>query len=130
MVVAVVKLHYYLAPQDRLTRIVKPLLRLLHSSSEIASAALEDCALIVEQRPVCSPSFRFMLDVELIIPDPQPQDIFVDYLSSFFVKFSDPPESRRTRLRIIIALTNESNIRIVLKELLVRSVLLSSLKLN
>ncbi|GAA5993961.1 hypothetical protein JCM5350_008340 [Sporobolomyces pararoseus] len=96
VVSAVIKLHYYLGLPDRQSRIVKPLLRLLHGSPEIAAAALEDCALIVEQRP----------------------DLFVDYLSSFFVKFSDPPESRRTRLKIIVALTNESNIRIVLKELL------------
>ncbi|GAA5915200.1 uncharacterized protein JCM6883_001765 [Sporobolomyces salmoneus] len=96
VVSAVIKLHYYIGLPDRQSRIVKPLLRLLHGSPEIASAALEECALIVEQRP----------------------DLFIDHLSSFFVKFSDPPESRRTRLRIIVALTNESNIRIVLGELL------------
>lgn len=54
------------------------------------------------------------------------QDLFVEHLSTFFVRFSDPRESRRTRLRIMVALANEQNIRIVLKELVVESLLSSS----
>ncbi|GAA5860737.1 hypothetical protein JCM1840_001947 [Sporobolomyces johnsonii] len=96
VVSGVVKLHYYLAPSNRLTKLVRPLIRLLKGAPEVAAVALEDCALIAEERP----------------------DLFVDHLSTFFVCFSDSAESRRTRLRIIIALTNESNIRVVLRELL------------
>ncbi|GAA5959599.1 hypothetical protein JCM21900_002950 [Sporobolomyces salmonicolor] len=96
VVSGVVKLHYYLAPSNRLTDLVRPLLRLLKGAPEVAAVALEDCALMAEERP----------------------DLFVDHLSTFFVRFSDSAEIRRTRLRIIIALTNESNIRVVLRELL------------
>jgi len=48
------------------------------------------------------------------------QDLFEKHLSSFFVRFSDPVESRKTRLRVLVALARESNIRVVLHELLVR----------
>ncbi|CEQ42338.1 SPOSA6832_04133, partial [Sporobolomyces salmonicolor] len=96
VVSGVVKLHYYLAPSNRHTDLVRPLLRLLKGAPEVAAVALEDCALMAEERP----------------------DLFVDHLSTFFVRFSDSAEIRRTRLRIIIALTNESNIRVVLRELL------------
>lgn len=37
------------------------------------------------------------------------------------MRFSDPVESRRNRLRVVIALVNAGNIKVVLRELLVRS---------
>lgn len=48
----VVKLHYYLSPPSRLAKIAPPLLRLLPGPPEVATVALEDCALLAEQRPV------------------------------------------------------------------------------
>ncbi|GAA5905071.1 hypothetical protein JCM8208_007675 [Rhodotorula glutinis] len=96
VVMGVVKLHYYLSPPSRLAKVAPPLLRLLRGPPEVATVALEDCALIAEQRP----------------------ELFVKHLSSFFVRFSDPVESRKTRLRVLVALATESNIRIVLRELL------------
>ncbi|KPV73944.1 uncharacterized protein RHOBADRAFT_54528 [Rhodotorula graminis WP1] len=96
VVMGVVKLHYYLSPPGRLAKIAPPLLRLLRGPPEVPTVALEDCALIAEQRP----------------------ELFAKHLSSFFVRFSDPVESRKTRLRVLVALATESNIRIVLRELL------------
>lgn len=52
VVSAVIKVYYYLAPADRLPKIVRPLLRLLKSSREVHAVALEDCIVIAEQRPV------------------------------------------------------------------------------
>ncbi|TNY20410.1 adaptin N terminal region-domain-containing protein [Rhodotorula diobovata] len=96
VVSGVVKLHYYLSPPNRLAKIAPPLLRLLRGPPEVAAVVLEDCALIAEERP----------------------DLFEKHLSSFFVRFSDPVESRKTRLRVLVALARESNIRVVLHELL------------
>lgn len=52
VVLGVVKLQYYLGSSARQEKCVKPLLRLLQSSPEVAAVALENCALIAEQRPV------------------------------------------------------------------------------
>ncbi|GAA5995986.1 uncharacterized protein JCM10292_004872 [Rhodotorula paludigena] len=95
VVSGVVKLHYYLAPTNRHGKLVRPLLRLLQGPPEVAAVALENCAVMAEERP----------------------ELFVSHLASFFVKFSDPVESRRNRLRVLVALAHESNIRIVLREL-------------
>ncbi|GAA5901016.1 hypothetical protein JCM6882_006002 [Rhodosporidiobolus microsporus] len=97
VVSATIKLHYYLAPSSRHTRLIKPLLRLLHSSPpEISSIALEQCALLAEARP----------------------QLFEAHLGAFFVRFGEPVEVRRNRLRVVVALAGEGNIKVVLKELL------------
>ncbi|ORY50688.1 Clathrin/coatomer adaptor, adaptin-like protein [Leucosporidium creatinivorum] len=96
VVSAVIKVYYYLAPADRLHKIVRPLLRLLRSSPEVAGVVLEDCSLVAEQRP----------------------DLLADHISEFFVRFSDPLLTKRARLRILVALANPSNIQVLLKELL------------
>ena len=49
------------------------------------------------------------------------QDLFTEHLSTFFVRFSEPVEGRQARVRILVALANESNIRTILSELLVRT---------
>ncbi|TKA51232.1 hypothetical protein B0A53_05808 [Rhodotorula sp. CCFEE 5036] len=97
VVLGVIKLHYYLGPPTQQHKVVRPLLRLLQGEPEIAAIALENCALLAEQRP----------------------DLFAEHLSTFFVRFSEPVEGRQARVRILVALANESNIRTVLSELLV-----------
>ncbi|GAA6038326.1 hypothetical protein JCM8097_003945 [Rhodosporidiobolus ruineniae] len=96
VVSATIKLQYYLSPPLRHPRLIRPLLRLLHAPPEIASLALEQCALIAEDRP----------------------QLFADHLGAFFVRFEDGVESRRMRLRVVVALAGEGNIKVVLKELL------------
>lgn len=53
------------------------------------------------------------------------QDLCAEHLSTFFVRFSEPVEERQARVRILVALANESNIRTILSELLVRAFLSS-----
>lgn len=53
VVLGVIKLHYYLGPPSQQHKVVRPLLRLLQGEPEIAAIALENCALLAEQRPVC-----------------------------------------------------------------------------
>ncbi|GAA6018845.1 hypothetical protein JCM8202_002255 [Rhodotorula sphaerocarpa] len=96
VVLGVVKLHHYIGGPARQQKVVKPLLRLLHGEPEIVTLALEACVLLAEQKP----------------------ELFKDHLSTFFVRFSEPVEGRRARVRILIALANESNIRLILQELL------------
>ncbi|GAA5985274.1 hypothetical protein JCM10908_002598 [Rhodotorula pacifica] len=97
VVLGVIKLQYYLGPPGRQQKVVRPLLRLLQGEPEVAAIALENCALLAEQRP----------------------DLFAEHLSTFFVRFSEPVEGRQARVRILIALANESNIRTILSELLI-----------
>ncbi len=87
-----------MSPPDRLHKIVRPLLRLLSSAPpEVQAVVLDDCALVADQRP----------------------DLLADHLPSFFVRFSEPLASKRARLRILVALASERNVRTVLAELLV-----------
>lgn len=57
VVLATVKLHYYLASPNSLTPIVRPLIRLLKSSPEVRAVILEDCAVVAQERPVSYPFF-------------------------------------------------------------------------
>jgi len=63
----------------------------------VQAVALDDCALVADQRP----------------------DLLAEHLSSFFVRFSEPVASKRARLRILVALASEKNVRTVLAELVV-----------
>lgn len=116
VVSAVVKVYYYLAPVDRLPKIVRPLLRLLRSSAEVQAVILEDCAVVAEQQPV-----RFSLLPRgrgpLTVSDTQA--LLAEHIPDFFVRFSDSLVTKQARLRILVALANGSNIQVLLKELLV-----------
>jgi vesicle coat complex subunit len=73
------------------------MLRLLDSSEEVRQIVLQNLGVIAEERP----------------------DILEEHLSLFFVRFSEDSVSKRARLRIMLALTSESNIKLLLKEFLV-----------
>ncbi|KAM0791866.1 hypothetical protein ACM66B_004123 [Microbotryomycetes sp. NB124-2] len=92
---AAIKVQYYLGPADRHKRIVKPLLRLMKTTQEVQTFALEECATIAQSRP----------------------DLFIEYLSMFLVRFTDSPASKKVRLSIVVALAIESNIDTILNEL-------------
>ncbi|SCV73435.1 BQ2448_7361 [Microbotryum intermedium] len=98
VVSATIKVHYYLAPPDRLPKIVRPLLRLLRSSPEVEAIVLEDCAVVASTRP----------------------DLLAEHVSDFYVRFSEVLSLKQARLRILVALTNQKNVREVMKELSVR----------
>ncbi|GAA5972420.1 hypothetical protein JCM11641_001836 [Rhodosporidiobolus odoratus] len=81
VVSATITLHYYLAPATTHSRLIRPLLRLLHASAEVASSALTQCALIAEDRP----------------------ELLSDHLEAFYVKFDESLEGKRARLRVLMA---------------------------
>ncbi|KAK4046763.1 AP-3 complex subunit beta [Microbotryomycetes sp. JL201] len=92
---AAIKVQYYLGPADRHRTIVKPLLRLMRTTEEVQTFALEECAAIAQSRP----------------------DLFVDYVPTFLVRFTDSLASKQVRLRILVALATEANINMILTEL-------------
>ncbi|GAA6016862.1 hypothetical protein JCM10207_003276 [Rhodosporidiobolus poonsookiae] len=96
VVSATVKLHYYLSPSSTHPRLTRPLLRLLSGPPESAALALSQCALIAEERP----------------------QLFVEHLGAFFVRFGEDEGMKRCRLRVVVALVGEGNIKVVLRELL------------
>lgn len=51
--------------------------------------------------------------------------LLADHTTEFFVRFDEPSETKLLRLEILTALSNESNIRMLLKEFLVRLPLLN-----
>lgn len=82
---------------------------------------MEDCAVVAEERPVRprrSPYRYFERRLTLV----SIQDLLADHISEFFVRFSDPLPTKRARLRILVALANESNVQVLLKELMVRRI--------
>ncbi|KAK4695535.1 hypothetical protein P7C70_g8532, partial [Phenoliferia sp. Uapishka_3] len=98
VVMAAVKLYYYLGSPSHISKIVRPLLRTLNTSEspEVRAAVLDNCVVIAEERP----------------------DLLGAELPSFFVKFSSPPHTKRSQLSILVALANPTNVRILLKEFL------------
>ncbi|KDE09873.1 hypothetical protein MVLG_00271 [Microbotryum lychnidis-dioicae p1A1 Lamole] len=95
VVSATIKVHYYLAPSDRLPKIIRPLLRLLRSSPEVQAIVLEDCAVVASTRP----------------------ELLAEHVSEFYVRFSEVLSLKQARLRILVALTNQTNVREIMKEL-------------
>lgn len=117
-----VKVYYYLAPADRLPKIVRPLLRLLRASHEVQAIVLEDCAVIAEQRPVSG----LLRSLERGADSYPTQALLADHIQEFFVRFSDPLPTKQARLRILVALAQSSNIQLLLKELLVSCIVQSA----
>ncbi|KAI5474955.1 AP-3 complex subunit beta-2 [Pseudohyphozyma bogoriensis] len=96
VVSAVIKLHYYLSPVKRQGIVIKPLIRLLSGAPEAQTVALEDCLVVAEQRP----------------------DLLTNHVTELFARASDSLPTKRLRLRILAALANDSNVKILLKEFL------------
>ena len=97
VVSAVVKVYFYLGTTDRLPKIVRPILRLLKSSPEVQAIALENCAIVASTRP----------------------DILAEHVAEFYIRFSDVLSLKQARLKIVVALVNQMNVREIMKELLV-----------
>jgi hypothetical protein len=54
------------------------------------------------------------------------QEMFSEYLPEFYVRAADPPLAKLLKLRCLVALVDNSNVRPLLKELLVSEVSLLS----
>jgi AP-3 complex subunit beta len=57
---------------------------------------------------------------------PAHQDLLIDHVALFYVRFSEPIENKRVRLRILVALASETNVRALLNEFLVRPISIST----
>lgn len=97
VVAGVVKLYYYLAPAARLSKIVRPLLRLLHGSSEVQAVALADCAIVAHEHP----------------------ELLMSHLAEFFIRSDDLREMKQIRLEVLVALADATNVKVLLREFLV-----------
>ena len=112
-----IKLQYYLAPPTRFVKLIRPLLRLLDNSPEVQAVALEHCAVVAEERPVRhAPQFVGPVTHASLLSS---QDLLADHIASFFVRFSESLSNKRLRLRILVALASEANVRVLLNEFLV-----------
>ncbi|KAK4046976.1 AP-3 complex subunit beta [Microbotryomycetes sp. JL221] len=92
---AAIKVQFYVGTRESQRKIVKPLLRLLRTTTEIKSYALQECLVVAQTRP----------------------DLFKDYLTEFFVRLTEPNIFKQTRLKILISLVSTNNVDLVLSEL-------------
>jgi AP-3 complex subunit beta len=96
VIMAVVHLYRYAAPNNELGVVAKPLMRMLRSHREVQSIALTILA------TMCA--------------DPQLRPTFYVYLKNFFVRSDDPEFIRTLKLEIMCCLTIDSNVGLVLRE--------------
>ncbi|KAF8754219.1 non-SMC mitotic condensation complex subunit 1 [Rhizoctonia solani] len=94
VVLSVTRIHWYLAPSSYRSKILSPLLRLLHLSTEIERVVVENLGVIAQEQP------------SLLKP----------YLTRFFVRASDSPPAKISKLRILLALVDASNVGSIINE--------------
>ncbi|CAE6426865.1 unnamed protein product [Rhizoctonia solani] len=94
VVLSVARIHWYLAPSSYRSKIVSPLLRLLHISPEIERVVVENLGVIAQEQP------------SLLKP----------YLTRFFVRASDSSPTKISKLRILLALADASNVGLIINE--------------
>ncbi|KFD57702.1 hypothetical protein M513_01372 [Trichuris suis] len=95
VVLAVAQLYYYLAPEDEVNSIARPLLRLLRSYREVQYVVLTTIASISTERSA----------------------MFEPFLKSFFVRSNDAIQVKLLKLEILTSIAKPSNIGIILREL-------------
>ncbi|CDW57193.1 AP 3 complex subunit beta 2 [Trichuris trichiura] len=95
VVLAVAQLYYYLAPEDEVNSIARPLLRLLRSYREVQCIVLTTIASISTERSA----------------------MFEPFLKSFFVRSNDSIQVKLLKLEILTNIAKPSNIAIILREL-------------
>ncbi|KZP00657.1 hypothetical protein CALVIDRAFT_533665 [Calocera viscosa TUFC12733] len=94
VVMAVVRLFYYCAPLTYRVKVVKPMLRLMHISSEIAGVVLGDLVLIAADEP----------------------KLLRDHIPRFLIRTTEPSHTKRRKLHLLVALLNEDNQSTLLRE--------------
>lgn len=96
-VLATGHLYCFLAPGQRMTALVEPLVRMVRSPAgdELLYITLSDIVRIVSHRP----------------------DLFASYLPNFLIFSSDTVAVKRRKLKILVMLTDQKNAGFVLKEL-------------
>lgn len=98
-----------------MNKIVKPLLRILHSPIEIQAVVLADCAIIAKEKPV---SNLFKKVFQITKTNSSLQHLLADHVTEFFTRFDDTTPIKLLRLDILTSLANETNVRLLLREFL------------
>ncbi|QRV89576.1 AP-3 complex subunit beta-2 [Ceratobasidium sp. AG-Ba] len=94
VVLSVARTYWYLAPRSYRPKIIQPLLRLLHISPEIERVTVENLGIIAQEQP----------------------SLLKSHLARFFVRASDTPATKISKLRILLALVDPANVGTVLSE--------------
>ncbi|KAL5503884.1 APL6 [Sanghuangporus vaninii] len=97
VVMTVTRLFYYLAPPSQLSKVVGPLLRLLHLSKEVERVVLANLLIILVKHST----------------------LFRHHYSRFFVRTTDLRETKRLKLLILLKLLSSENYQILLREFVV-----------
>lgn len=92
---AVAQLYHHTAPKSEMSLAARALVRLLRSHTEVQSIVLNTIASISYQK----------------------KGLFGPYLTSFFVRTSDPTGIKLLKLEILTNLACDTNVSIILKEL-------------
>ncbi|KIM27499.1 hypothetical protein M408DRAFT_24439 [Serendipita vermifera MAFF 305830] len=94
VIVAVARAFYYVGPPSERTRIVSPLLRLLHTSFEVERVAVEELYLLARDHP----------------------DLLSSHYSRFYLRSSDPTSTKLAKLRILVKIMKSANASAILSE--------------
>ncbi|QRV74884.1 AP-3 complex subunit beta-2 [Ceratobasidium sp. AG-Ba] len=94
VVLGVARAYWYLAPRSYRPKIIQPLLRLLHISPEIERVTVENLGIIAQEQP----------------------SLLKSHIARFFVRVSDTPATKISKLRILLALVDPANVGTVLSE--------------
>jgi len=94
VVMAVAQLYYHLAPREEVNVVIKALIRLLRSHTEVQAVVLSSIAAMSTTR----------------------RTLFEPFLKSFFVRSSDPTQIKLLKLEILTNISNEDNISQILRE--------------
>ncbi|KAL5526852.1 APL6 [Sanghuangporus sanghuang] len=97
VVMTVTRIFYYLAPPSQLSKVVGPLLRLLHLSKEVERVVLANLLIILVKHST----------------------LFRHHYSRFLVRTTDLRETKRLKLLILLKLLSSENYQILLREFVV-----------
>lgn len=117
VVMTVTRIFCYVAPPSDLTRIVGPLLRLLHLSKEIERVVLANLLVIMTDHPVRIMRVGVVVDPEA--DDRNLQSLFAPHYSRFLLRATDLRETKKLKLSILLKLLSLDNYQFLLREFVV-----------
>ncbi|KAJ2844181.1 AP-3 complex subunit beta, partial [Coemansia erecta] len=95
VVMAAVSAYFHLAAGEQMAAVAKPLVRLMRASRETAFVALTNILRIAQLRP----------------------SLFYPHVQSFFVAASDPPMTRRLKLKVLALLVDKETVGMLVPEI-------------
>lgn len=110
VVLAVSRAFYYTAPPSERTRIVLPLLRLLHTSLEVERVAVEELYLLARDNPVSIKRLHGNFGDHLS------KDLLSSHHSRFYLRSTEPTSTKMAKLRILVHILRSANANAILQE--------------